>query len=279
MEYMNDHTNGCSTIKDIFLAVTMGLMPGYGRMSKYGVNLEVSPSSDPEDCWELGGEYIYDDWGTAPIKYMSSSSALDTDQLILVQGLDIDGYEVKQIVTSNGQTAVELETPLYRAYRMKNVSQAGNNVNGVMTVHLEANPSSGVPAESNTRALINGAKNTTLMSLYTVPKGKVGFLIKGEVGVQLDGNAAALAEYAHIHFNSRQLGGVFSVVKAITCLVGGAATYKDERTFPDPIPPLTDLKVVIDEVSQSMGVWSSFDILLVDEEYVVPEALEIIPQP
>lgn len=279
MEYMND-LDGVETIKGLGLAVTMGIMPGYSYISKYGVNLAVLVSTDPEDMWEGGGLYNFDTWGTAPIQYMSSSSTSDVGQTIRVIGLDINGFEVTQYPVTTGQTNVVLDTPLWRIYKMTNLSAEGLSTVGITYVHTDVAPTTGVPLPANVRALINGDTNSTLMAIYTIPRGKVGFFRRGEVGVQLDGNnAAALAEFAHIHFDLRPFGKNFITQKSVTNIVGGAATYADTRSFPDPIPALSDVKMKVEEVSADMGLWGAFDLLLVDETYFSKEYLASINQP
>lgn len=243
--------------------VQMRAIPGVSSVDKFGVNPLITTSSDPEDIWEFGGEYIYDDWGTAPIISLSSSSAVD-NQPISIDGLDIEGNAVNQLITLNGQTRVALTTPLWRVYRMENEADQGGDINGIVYCYTGTANTAGVPADANVRAIINGEHNQTLMALYTIPKGKVGFLFRGELGVELEGNSAALAEYAHIHYESRRVGKVFKVKKAITNIVGGNAEHIDVRSFPDIIPELTDIKMRVIEVSMTMGVWGTFDILLYD---------------
>jgi hypothetical protein len=276
---MNDASEGTGTDKSLGLAVTMGLMPGYTRITKYGVNPEITTGTDPEDIWEGGETYIYDAWGTAPILYMSSSSTSDTGQTIRIIGLDIDGYEVTQFITTDGQTSVLLDTPLWRVYKMTNLSAEGSGTVGVIYVHKDAAPTAGVPTQANLRALINTNTNSTLMAIQTIPRGKVGFFMRGEVGVQLEGNAGNLAEFSNVHFNSRPFGLNFITQKAVTNLVGGSAIYSDTRVFPDPIASLTDIKMTVDEVSITMGVWASFEILIVDEDYFSEDYLASINQP
>ena len=261
------------------LAVNMDLVPGVGHLDKFGVNPVVTPTSDPEVVWEFGGMYPWDADGTAPILYMSSSSAADVGQPIRITGLDIDGYEVNQIIISNGQNNVLLETPLWRVYRMSNFASTGGDVNGIMYVHTDAAPTAGVPADANVRAIINGGKNQTLMTVYTVPRGKVAFLERAEVGVQMEGNAAALAEYAHLHYESRRFGKCFLVKKAVTVIVGSGGAYIDDRMAPDVVPAMTDIQIVAEEVSATMGLWATFDMLLVDERAFEADFLKSITQP
>ena len=268
-------------------AVQLGIVPGYSTVDKYGVNLEVTPLTDPEDLWEYGGLYSYDAAETAPIRYLSSSSAADTGQSIVVQGLDIDGYFVQQVITTNGQTNVELPTPLWRHYRMFNnsdsdggdVTSHANNIQGILYCHTASSTTAGVPVASAVRSIIDGSKNQTLMALYTIPRGKVGLLMRGEAGVQQEGNVRDLTEYVHIHYESRRYKKLFLTKKALNVIVGGSSNYVDKRTFTDIIPALTDIKINIAEISDTMGVWATFDILLIDQDKVPREHLVKIGQP
>lgn len=254
--------------------VTMGLVPGYSWVDKYGINQTITPTTDPEDIWEFGGVYPHDPINTAPIQYISSSDDLD-DNVVNVEGLDISGAFVSQDVTLQGEAVALLGTPLWRVFRMTN---SGNtHLAGTVYCHTDPTPTNGVPAGVAVRAIISGAKGRTLMAVYTVPLGKVGFLYRGEFGVELAGNAASLSEYAHCHYESRRVGGVFAVGKAVT--VFPSNKYLDVRTFPDPIPALTDLKLTADIVTQDMGLWGAFDILLVDQDKLSSEYLASIGQP
>ena len=255
------------------LKVQQGLIAGHSVVDKFGINQELTPSTDPEDMWEFGGLYTYDTDGTAPIVSLVSDNNNDTE-LISIQGLDIDGNLVEQNITLNGTTRVALDTPLWRCFRMGN--EGVNYLEGTVYCYTSTG---NVPADSEVRAIISDVHGQTLMSLYTVPKGKVAFLYRGELGVELEGNTGSLAEYAHCHYESRRYGKTFRVKKAITCMVGGNAVYQDKRSFPDIIPSLTDIKLKIIEVTQNMGMWGAFDLMLVDEGLFPVEYLQAIGQP
>jgi hypothetical protein len=260
------------------LSVSMGLVDGVTHINKFGMNLEVETGTVPEDVWEYGGEYVYDADGTAPIAYLSSDDGADTNQTIRITGLDIDGVEVTQNVTAAGTNVVSLTTPLWRVYRMQNIS--GTSLTGVLYCHIDPTPTAGVPGSATqVRAIIDDGQNQTMMSLLTIPAGKVGFFYLGEVGVQLDGNAQALAEYARIQLEARTLGGVFTVKKSVTCIVGGNTAYRGERTFPDAVPALTDIKAHVVDVTATMGLWVTFEVIFVDEDRFTEAFLTSIRQP
>ena len=265
-----------ATIQELRQAITMGHAPGYSKIDKFGFNPEITTSSDPEDIIEQGGRTQYDASGTAPILFWSSSSALDVGQEIEIGGNDIDGYEVVQTIISNGQNNVLLDTPLWRNWRQQNNSQT-LDIQGIGFCHTDTAPSLGVPAADAVRTIINGAKNQSLFAGYTVAKGKVGFLARGEIGVELEGNAASLAEYAHCHYESRRFGKLFKVKKSVTVFPG--LPYQDDRTFWDILPAMTDIRMVAEVVTQPMGLFATFDIMLVDQEKFSREYLLSIGQP
>lgn len=265
-----------ATTQQIQLAIGMGHAPGYSTVDKFGVNPEITTSTDPEDIWEFGGLYPYDEDKTAPIISISSSSALDT-QPVIVQGLDINGYLVSQEIELTGQSLVSFETPLFRVFRMYNDGNVP--LEGTVYCYTGTSQTGGIPPAEAVRAIIDNGNNQTLMALYTIPRGYVGFLFRGEMGVELEGNTATLAEYAHCHYESRRFGKVFRVKKAVTIIVGGSGQYQDVRSFPDVIPALTDIKLTAIEVTQTMGLWGTFDIMLVEESRFSDDYLQRIGQP
>ena len=259
------------------LAVNMGLCPEMFTVPIYGVNRMVEPGTVPEDLWEYGGTYTYDAFGTAPIRYVSSSSAADTGQLIQLDGLDINGDWVVQYVTTQGQAAVEIDTPLYRINIVTNASS--QDIAGTLYVGTQATPVAGVPSAANVRAIINGNHNKSLMSLYTVPKGYVAFLLRGAFAMQYESLPSAGAQYLTGHFEARKLGGVLIVFREVTLITTGSTTYEENRPTPEPLTGLTDMKIKITDCTDDMSAWGELDLLIVKEDYLSEALLRKLAQP
>jgi len=260
------------TSRSFELAVSMGQIPGYSSLDKFGENPDIDTGSAPEDIWEGSTAYLYDADGTAPIVSLISDDAANTMD-ILVYGLDINGVEVEQTITLDGETRVALDTPLWRVYRMENVGTVDIAVDSLVYCYVGTG---GIPAIGGTRALINNGNNQSLMALYTIPKGKVGFLYKGELGM----SRAQTSGEARCAYYSRRLGKVFKVKKRVNITNQGSSIFQDYRSFPDPIPSLTDIRLSVESVSaNSMGVFGTFDILLVDETLIPDSYLIAIGQP
>ena len=245
---------------EFLLKVSKGEIKGYSVIDKFGFNPVITTGTDPEDVWEGGGRYNYDDNETAPIISLISNNINDTEP-IKILGLDINGVEIEQTITLNGTTRVELTTPLWRVYRMEN--DGTSDIEGTVFCYTGTNSAPSI-GDDNIRAIINGDNNQTLMAVYTVPKGKTAYLFRGEFGMEFTGSPGAGTNFAVCHYESRRYGKVFKTKKKITLINLGNSNYKDKRSFPDPIPELTDIRLVVDEVSDDMGVWGTFDILLED---------------
>ncbi len=240
-------------------------------VDKFGENPLITTSTDPEDVWDGGGMYNFTANGGADY-YISSSDAGDT-QDIRIQMLTEDSnanwnLEVFE-VTLAGQAKTLIEPPSgnkpVRIFRMEN--QGTTDLAGTMYVYEDSTVTLGVPDDlTKVRAQIVNGNNQTLMAIYTIPTGYVGFLTRGEVGLNFTGTVGAGTHFAKFDYRSRRFGEVFKIKKRISCITLGASNYQDKRSFPDPIPAKTDIKIVCEEVSDDMGVWATFDILLIKEE-------------
>lgn len=153
--------------------VSRGLLFGQDNITVSGVNPNINKNNVPQTVWNLPGQDIYnfsvDD--TAPINTISSSSANDTQTLVII-GLADNGNEVKQFVTLQGQNKVTLVTPLGRHNIMSNESSAG--LEGNVYLYEDTNITNGVPGDLDfVRGYIAIGDNVSKQGIYTVPNGKI----------------------------------------------------------------------------------------------------------
>lgn len=259
------------------LAVSKGDIPGYSIIDKFGLNDVITTTSTPEDVIEIGDIYPEDDFGTAPVISIASTSTSDVGvQVECNLGLDIDGNQVSETYTLDGTNRVDLTTPLWKALSFEVVgSQAPEGDIFIYTGTGDV-PSLG---DSEVRAYINSDDRRTNLMYITIPNQKVGFLYRGELGIELDAAPSSGGEYARCRYRSKRYDGIFTTKKNITLISNGNCIYKDDRPFPDPIPGLASLKLNVKEVSASMGVWGSAVVLLIDEDLFPTSYLEAIGQP
>lgn len=252
------------------LRVNQGEFELYSVIDKFGENPDVDTGTVPEDIWEGGGAYTYDADGTAPIVSLISDNAADTEP-IRVQGLDINGDFVDQTVILTGTARVALTTALWRVFRMSN--EGTSDLAGTVYCYVGTG---GVPIAADVRAIIDNGNNQTLMALYTIPNGKVGFLYRGEIGAS---RALTFGECQAAYY-SRRFGKIFQIKKRVNISNSGSSVYQDERSFPDIVPGLTDIRLRVESVSaNNTGVFGTFDLLLIEEEHFTDEYLAAIGQP
>lgn len=263
-------------ISEYKLEVSKGNVSGTSVIDKFGENPDVDTNSAPEDIWEFGGTYVFSADNTADIISLSSDDAGDTMD-ISVLGLDINGEQVTQIITLQGQTRVALTTSLWRVFRIENEGDASEDIAGTIYCYAGTTNTSGTPSGGSiVKAIIDDGNNQTQMAIYTIPLGKVGFLWRGELGAsRSNASGSAVCDY-----RSRRYGKVFKIKKRIALSNSGSSIYQDSRSFPDPIPALTDIKLVIESVSANdMGFFGTLDILLIDEDQLSDAFLAAIGQP
>lgn len=123
--------------------------------------------------WNLARSYTFP--ASATTMTLSSSSASDTAQTVLVQGLDANYNEISEVVALNGQTGVST----VRAYKRINDliviadGAVGNIYIGTGTV------TAGVPA--NVYNFVYAGDNLSHTAVYTVPAGHTLLIYGGSL--------------------------------------------------------------------------------------------------
>lgn len=276
------------------VAISMGFIPNYGTIDKFGASFNISGDSVVQDAWEGDVEYTFST--NSDIDTISSSSPLDVGHLIVVEGIvdpEQDNDKTVGYAILNGQNKVNIYSnpeltgdtlSFWRVWRKENEADAVEyggvgSINGVVYCYVDTAITNGVPNDiSQVRSIITNGNNQTLMGLYTVPPKHVGFLFRGEVGMEFNA-APASPQQIRAQYQSRRYKKVFKVKKPISLLSNGTSVYTDKRTFVDRIPALTDIKITKVTASADMGMFVTFDIMLVNENRFSAEYLKSIGQP
>ena len=280
---------------DFILAVQMGLVPGFSTIAKFGHNPEITTESEPEDIWHEGGLYTFST--DQLIDTASCVDPLDVGQIMVVEGIlnadtigNIETGETRGYFVTNGDNKVLLyDTPTLdnpikylRINRAYNISPdtPGGPLRNSLYIYEDTALTAGKPTDvTKIRAKIQNGDNQTQQAIYTVPPKKVVFLYRGEMGVIFTGNPSSGNNYARGTYRSRGLGRVFRINKTVSVMVSASSTYQDARSFPDAGSAMADIRLVIEEVSATMGVWGTFDLLVVDENLLPVPFLQRITQP
>jgi len=244
--------------------ISAGKIDGITFINKFGHSDNVGTATDPQDVWSGAPETFAADGGTytfsttAAIDTISSSNAGD-DQLFTIIGLDGDWNEVTQTATLNGQAKVVLGTSLIRVYRAYN--SGTTDLAGNFYIYEDTPIVAGVPTlKTKIRAKVVNGTNQTEMAIYTIPKGKTGFFLKGYVG--LSKNTTTEGEFVH---KARPFGGVFLTKGRIGLSSIGASYWIYEYAIPPSMPEKTDIKITCVKVgANNTGAVGAFDLLLID---------------
>lgn len=263
-----------NTVVDTFENnVVQGRVAGHSEIQLFGYNNIITTTSDPEDLWTQGGLYTFtDNDGTS--YYVSSSSISDTQELVFTV-LTADGLGNWNLEIFNQTIAGQTKTlltppsgnPIVRINRVLNNSNS-NNI-GDIYVYEDDTVTAGVPqTASKVRAKIMAGDNVTTQNIYTVPTGFVAFVYKVETGMNFSGSPGAGTNFARFDYRFRPFDKTFILAKEQSCINLGSSNFTERRTFPDPLPAKTDFKITCREVSNTLGVWATTDLLLIEESYL-----------
>jgi len=191
---------------------------------------------------------------TPAVVNVERNDAADTGLIVTIQGLDADWNFQSEDITITG--ADQVGTKLWRRVNRAYVS-SGTAVVNVGDIDIEAGAAGGT-----TVARITAELGQTLMCVYTIPAGYIGYLYHGTMTVQANADATG---FMFVRRNS--VGTTFRV--GHTFEVGGGSQYNYNFAFPPPIPEKSDIDVRAAVRSNNARVTAAFDILLVENN---PEA-------
>ena len=225
------------TTEPFELQVARGQISYHKTIFKFGYNSVVGATK--ETIWEQGGLYAYPP--SASVMTVSSSDANDTSagtgaRTVEIFGLDTDYNEINEIVTLNGQTAVNTTKSYLRINRGLVRSAGSGGANAGIIYAGTGTVTSGVPA--NIYLTINGdGDNQTLMALWTVPAGYTAFLTKMALSTGTSTNTPAVLNASLV---ARPFEEVFQIKERFT-LTDGA--HEQFYTFPLRFTEKTDLEM------------------------------------
>lgn len=171
-------TTKCGKNEPFELQVARGQISWHRAVTIFGYNPDLDTTE--ESVWPNGGTVPHGQ--VASVLKVSSDSASDdaggTGALtLLIEGLDADYKEVSEVVTLDGQTAVNT-TKTYHAINNLTVLTTGSAGHNVGTIYLgTGNVNAGVPAVI--WDLINPTYNQRTTAHYTIPAGYTGYLSEG----------------------------------------------------------------------------------------------------
>jgi hypothetical protein len=175
----------------------------------------------------------------------------------VVYGLDGDYLDITEIYILNGTTVVPLTKTFIAQHRMTGLiagTVAGN----------EGNVISRITGGGTTAAQMLAGANKTLMAVYTIPAGKIGYFLKGYVGITKTGNPASV-NTAQFTWRVIPFGSVESVNGIVETITSGNSWWIYEYKAIPGVPPQTFIHIRVDDVSHdATGTVAGFGLLLID---------------
>ena len=243
------------------LQVARGQIAYHKPLFKFGNNATVGYTV--ETIWAEGGLYSY--LTAATVLKVSSSSTDDTSagtgaRTVQLYGLDADYNEINELVTLNGQTAVNTTQSFLRINRMVVRSAGSGGANAGVIYAGTGTVTTGVPA--NVYASVNGVTgaNQSLMALWTVPAGYTAYMLQYDVSNGTTSNTPAVCKLV---LAVRPHGEVFQSkdVKSLTTGMHVEETF----AFPLKIEEKSDIEVraISSSASVTFDISSAFEIVYI----------------
>jgi hypothetical protein len=219
--------------------IALGEVDNASSIDKFGLNPSVGTTY--ETIWDGGAVYAYPTSALA-MTVTSAGGATDEGVEITVIGLDTDYNEVSQTVAldaSGVATTTQTFLRVFRAY-----TSNGQDATDTVTV-----ANGGV-----TYAQFSAEMQQTLMAVYTIPAGYVGYLISGNLSSQKDKDITS-------KLMMRAQGGVLRT-KGLVLTPG--TPFQRTWSIPQRIPEKTDIEIRA-KAGATGPVAAGFEIVLVKD--------------
>lgn len=239
------------------IVASCGQLTGISNINKFGRNPDVA-SGTTEDIWD--GSELYSWPATALMTSMSQTADQEVmrGETIEVQGLDANWdllVQEKPLNATSTATAVALDTPLIRVFRMRVLSdEVGDSPIRVHNV-----------GETQDYAIISIGNNQTLMAIYTVPNGKTAYMTNYYASVN-PGVGAPTTLNIRLWARDNE-NGYASQLKHILGVNANVGAYGQFQHYYNPYKKFTqktDIYLAATTAAAAADVSAGFDLILTD---------------
>jgi hypothetical protein len=222
------------------IALRKGLFDGVGGIDKFGYLPTATTAY--KTIWD--GDNIYSYPSSAVNMQVVSDESADNGITIFIQGLDADYNEISETVTlddTDSAGAVQTTQQFIRVFRAYNSSST--DLTGDVTI------SNG----GTTYAKIFATSQQTQMAVYTIPAGKRGYLVSGNISVEK--NQPVVAQLM-----IRQFGGVLRSSGVVSTF---GVPFQRKWEFPPILNERTDIEIRA-KAGATTSIAAGFEIILED---------------
>jgi len=251
-------------VADFLVEVARGNIPGYSIVRKFGFNPIVPTGT--ADIYEYGAIpaanfYTFSADGVADIDRISGDDSLDAGIEMTIEGLDVNGNDVSQVISLDGtdaQTPVALTTALWRVNRVFNSN--GVELVGNVYVFVNGAVTAGVPNNATSvRGYVSVGNGQTLQGIYTVPNGKTGYFYSMKTSI-----IKKQAAFATFTMKIREFGKVKRTQDIFGLTTTGSSLGDNNSRLPQGFIGKTDFIPSADPDS-IIGFSVSYILLLIDD--------------
>lgn len=229
------------------LNVARGKTRGAFSIHKFGATPSQSTNTTAT-VWDKGDTlYPWSAFDTPGVLVAAQVGADDNGKVVTIQGLDSNWDVIEEDFTLSSTGTVTGNKIFKRVYRgfvksgATNVGQLNFSRGGVQVLR------------------INAGFGQTLMAIYTVPNGYIGYLYQGVCTAQSGADATG---FMYVRYNT--IGQAFRV--GHTFEVSGSSEYTYKFSFPQELPQHSDIDVRLTTRSNNGRYTAAFDILLIKNE-------------
>lgn len=231
---------------NLFLNISRGLVKGTTYVHKFGAVPSMSTNTTGT-LWDISDTvYPWSTWATAGTITIDRADAGDANKQVTVVGLDANYEALTETITLTNSTGNASTNSFIRVFR-------AFIVDGTTNVGLVS-----IKRNGTTIAAITAGKGQTLMSVYTIPAGYTGYLMKGTASAQAGADCTGDMYVRYFGQSSFRVGHSFEVGGA-----GGQYTY--QFTVPIAIPAKSDIDVRITTRSNNGRYTAAFDLILIKD--------------
>ena len=244
--YQNPSETAKGKTEEFALQLARGHIPNHYHVHKFGAVPAMSQNATGT-IWDVNDTvYPWSVWDTAGPVTILAVNASDNNKDLTLVGLDENFAEQTEDVTlssSGTVTTTKSFIRLYRAY-LHNGSLA--NVGDITA-----------QKSSTTVLRIKAGNSQTLMSVYTIPANKTGYIIHGTCTCQAGADATGGMYVRYGGNEAFRIGHSFEVS-------GTGGQYDYTFGIPLPIPEKSDIDVRASVSSNNARITAAFDIILID---------------
>lgn len=235
--------------------VSMGEYPQFRHVNKYGLNPDIDTIAD-EEVWSNGGNLTY--LTSAETMDIASTDAADTAagtgaRTISISGLNGAWEDTTEELSLAGVAPVTTVNSYLRIYRAKVLTAGSGGVNA---------GDISVDAAASTQAIVNIGNGQTLMSHYTIPMGRTGYLVDGMISVgRASGTGTKEGKISMWMRENPDADGSWRLQSRITARSDGAVPV-GAYDIPSSFPEKTDIRFVCNAEQQNTYCYIQYSMLL-----------------